>query len=167
MKLPFPGYCYCMDTSALIDLKELYPRDIFPSLWKSIERLISERRLIAPREVLKELETYEVKEDELLKWAKRHKGMFKDLDAEQLQHVRNILANFPHLVDPTKTTPDADPFIIALAISEGCTVITSEKPANPGARPKIPDVCARHNVKSISLLEFFRQEKWKFNHHGT
>ena len=155
----FPGYYYCIDTSALIDLKKLYSRDIFPSLWGSIENLISQGRLIAPREVLKELEK---KDDELLKWAKKHKRMFKDLDNEQQQQVRNVLKDFQNLVDVNKTTPDADPFIISLAISKGGTVITSEKLANPGSRPKIPNACERYNVKYTSLMEFFREQKWKF-----
>lgn len=158
----FPGYCYCIDTSALVDLKELYIRDTFPSLWKSIENLISQGRIIAPREVLEELKRYGDKDDELLRLAKKHKKMFKDLDYEQQQQLRNILRDFPDLPDVDKMTPDADPLIIALAICKGCAVITSEKPANPGARPKIPNACEKYNVKCISLIEFFIEQKWKF-----
>jgi len=158
----FAGYYYCMDTSALIDLKKLYPHNIFPSLWENFEKLISQGRLITPREVLNELQSFIDKDDELLRLAKKHKKMFKDLDNEQQQHVRNILQSFPRLIDEEKTTPDADPFIIALAMTENTTVITSEKPANPGARPKIPNVCEKYNVKCISLVEFFAEQKWKF-----
>ncbi|MCK4820763.1 DUF4411 family protein, partial [bacterium] len=69
---------YCIDTSALIDLwRRNYPRDIFKSLWNEIEDLISYRRLVAPREVLKELEK---QDDELLVWAKKNLEMFIDLD---------------------------------------------------------------------------------------
>lgn len=158
----FSGYYYCIDTSALIDLKKLYPCNIFPSLWESFEKLISQGRLIAPREVLNELQSFIDKDDELLRLAKKHKKMFKDLDNEQQLQVRNILRDFPRLVDENKMTPDADPFIVALAISESATVITSEKPANPGARPKIPNACEKYNVKCISLIEFFVEQKWKF-----
>ena len=152
----FPGYC--IDTSALIDLKPYFP-DIFTSLWKNLENLISQKRLIAPREVLEELKK---KDDELLKWAKGHMRMFKHLDNEQMQQMRKILKRFRGLVDENKTTPDADPFVIALAISKGWTVITSEKPASPGGPPKIPDVCENYNVKCIPLIEFFREQKWEF-----
>lgn len=169
MKLFFPGYCYCIDTSALIDLKPYYP-DVFPSLWKNIEQFISQGRLIAPCEVLYELEKYGDKDDELLKWAKKHKKMFKGLDNEQINQMRDIVRNFRNFVDINKTTPEADPFVIALAISEGCTVVTSEQPAklvanlvvNPSARPKIPDVCEFYKVKWLPLSEFFREQKWKF-----
>lgn len=159
----FPGYC--IDTNALIDLwRRKYAPDVFPSLWEEIERLISQGKLVAPREVLRELEK---QDDELLKWAKAHKGMFKDLDNDQLAQVRNILKEFPRLVDENKETPDADPFVIALAMSKGWTVVTSEQPANltvnPTARPKIPNACEHFSVRCIyELLEFFREQKWEF-----
>lgn len=162
----FPGYC--IDTNALIDLwRRRYAPDVFRSLWKNLENLISEGRLIAPREVLNELEKYGDKNDELLKWAKKHKEMFKDLDYDQLNQVRDILKHFPTFVDTNKTTPEADPFVIALATSKGWMVITPEQPANltanPAARPKIPNVCEQSNTKCIyELLEFFREEKWVF-----
>lgn len=162
MKLSFPGYCYSIDTSALIDLKPYFPH-IFTSLWKNLENLISQKRLIAPREVLEELKK---KDDELLKWAKGHRQIFKNLDNEQMNQMRNILKDFPKFVDTDKTTPEADPFVIALAMSEGCTVVASEKPvnlnANPDVRPRIPDVCEKRNVKCITLEEFFREQKWEF-----
>ncbi|MCD6318324.1 DUF4411 family protein [Candidatus Aerophobetes bacterium] len=159
---------YCIDTSALIDMKILYPQDIFSSLWKNMEKLIKQRRLISPYEVLEELRK---KDDELLKWAEIHKSMFKNLDANQLEKVRDILRLFPNLVDFQKTTPDADPFVIALAMceeqqrtlwEEQRIVVSEEKPAHPGARPKIPDVCKSYGVECISLMEFFRKENWQF-----
>jgi len=161
MKLPFPGN-YCIDTCALIDLmKKLYPPDIFPSLWKDLENLVSYGRLIAPREVFKELEKYSDKKDELLKWVKKNRRIFKELTEEQLQLVRDILQKFPNLIDPNKTVADADPFIIALAISEGCSVITSEQLGSP-EKPKIPNVCNDYKIKCLSLPDFFREQKWKY-----
>lgn len=153
----FPGYC--IDTNALIDLwRRFYPPDVFPSLWKNLENLISDRRLVAPREVFKELENLD---DELLKWARNHRGMFEDLDYQQVDQVKDILRRFPRLVDENKIIPDADPFVIALARSKGWTVITSENPGNPGGPPRIPDVCKEYEVRCIKLLEFFREQKWK------
>jgi len=147
-------------------MKILYPQDIFPSLWRNLETLINKGSLISPCEVLEELRK---KDDELLKWALVHKSMFKDLDADQLEKVRNILRRFPGLVDFQKATLDADPFIIALVMreeqqrtlwDEHRIVTSEEKPANPGARPKIPDVCESYGVECISLMRFFRKENW-------
>jgi len=145
----FPGYC--IDTSALIDLgRTRYTREVFPSLWKEIEELVSKGELVAPREVLKELER---QNDELTRWAKKHRKMFVNLDPEQIKIVKEILRDFPGFVDEKKETEDADPFVIALAKARGSTVITSEKPAdlaaNPRAKPKIPNVCQHYQVKCV------------------
>lgn len=151
---------YCIDTSSLIDLwRRAYPRDVFAGLWKNIENLVAQGRLIAPREVKRELAK---RDDALLKWANSHRHMFKSLDAQQAALVKQIQGKFPKLVDPNKETPDADPFVVALAISRGFLVVSSEIPANPGADPKIPDVCKVYKVVHLDLLEFFRKEKWRF-----
>ena len=149
---------YCIDTSALIDLKKLYPRDIFPSIWKNLEDLIFQGRLIAPKEVLKELERIE---DELLGWVRHNRIMFKNLNIEQIRDVKEILRRFENLVDASKQGPHADPFVIALALSESCTVVTSER-TGTSSKPKIPDVCSHFGIKCLSLLEFFREQKWEY-----
>ncbi len=149
---------YCIDTSALIDLWRSYPRDIFAGLWRNLERLASGGNLIAPHEVLKELEQ---KEDELLVWAMRNRKMFIDLDSEQQQLVRGILRKYPTLLDPGKSIPDADPFVVALG-RKGYTVVTQEKARGPGGPMKIPDVCAKESVKCVTLHQMFREERWEF-----
>ncbi|OHB74310.1 MAG: hypothetical protein A2Z25_23310 [Planctomycetes bacterium RBG_16_55_9] len=74
----FPGYV--IDTNALIDLwRRRYPRDVFPTLWRKIEGLIKSGELVAPQEVLNELQR---QYDELYIWAKKQK-CFKDLDCDQ------------------------------------------------------------------------------------
>jgi predicted nucleic acid-binding protein len=151
---------YCIDTCALIDLwRRHYPPDIFPGLWSDIEKLVNQGLLIAPKEVFNELKKVD---DDLIDWAKNHQEMFIPLDEEQLQEVTNILARSQGLIDARKIT-EADPFLIALAKCKGWTVITSEKPkTDPNAPPKIPDVCRQHNVKCISVIEFFREQGWEY-----
>jgi len=88
--------------------------------------------------------------------------MFMDLDEEQSNLVKDILRNFSGLIDTNKSTPDADPFVIALSATEGHTVITSEKMSLPNERPRIPNVCKHYNVKCISLQELFTEQGWKY-----
>ena len=153
-----PQGAYCIDTSALIDLRIHYPRDIFASLWKNLERLVSEGNLVAPREVLKEIEQ---KDDELLDWARKNRRLFVDLDFEQQRLVSNLLKKYPTLVDPSKSIPDADPFIVALG-KKNYVVVTQEKTGGFRGIVRIPDVCAREGVKCISLHQMFREERWEF-----
>lgn len=85
----FPGYV--IDTGALIDLwRRRYPRDVFRTLWNKIEEMIRTGELIAPQEVLVELQR---QHDELSAWARGQK-FFLDLDGEQLKCVTDIMARF-------------------------------------------------------------------------
>jgi rRNA-processing protein FCF1 len=162
------GSDYCIDTSALIDLRRRkYAPDVFRSLWERIEELVKSGRIISHQKVFEELKKLTDKSDNLLKWAKVHKRMFISLDGGQSKNVLKILEVFPRLIDQNRETEEADPFVIALAMIENRTIITSEQPAyidvNKNARPKIPDVCKHYKVPCIyDLLEFFRQEKWEF-----
>jgi hypothetical protein len=153
----FPGYV--IDTGALIDLwRRRYPRDVFRTLWDNVDKMIQAGQITAPQEVLHELEK---QHDDLCAWAKKQK-FFLNLDAEQVKWVKDIMARFPSLIDPKSTGPDADPFVIALAISKGWSVISSENPAGRGQRKKIPDVCPHYGVNCLSLLNFFRDKHWIF-----
>jgi hypothetical protein len=120
--------------------------------------MIQAGQITAPQEVLYELEK---QRDDLCAWAKNQK-FFLNLDAEQLKWVKDIMARFPSLIDPKSTDPDADPFVIALAISKGWSVISSENPAGRGQRKKIPNVCPHYGVNCLSLLGFFREKHWIF-----
>ncbi|MCK4445180.1 MAG: DUF4411 family protein [Thermoplasmata archaeon] len=157
---------FCIDTCALIDLRRShYPPDVFPGLWADIESLITQGLLIAPKEVFDELKGVD---DEILKWARRFKEMFRESDEDQLQEVAAILVEYPKLIDPNKTTPEADPFLIAMAKLSEWTVVTSERPrTDPNARPKIPDVCKSYDIRCISLVEFFRERGWKYSRVGV
>lgn len=164
---------YCIDTSALIELKMLYRMKTFPSLWDKLSDLVKQDRLIAPREVLNELEA---KDDELFRWFKKHKKMFKAANQDQIDTAKEILTKFPQLVDPNKQIPDADPFVIALAIvrnkerslfGEKFIVVTrEERTGSGGGRPKIPDVCVAYGIECIygatALAELFEREQWEF-----
>ena len=147
-----PGYV--IDTSALVDLwRRRYPKDVFPTLWENLEKMISKGELVAPQEVLGELKRHD---DELYRWAQKQK-CFKTLDEEQIACTQDIVAKHPTLVDPNKTTPEADPFVISLAWTKGWKVITQETPAGRGPREQIPDVAAAYKVNCLSLLDFFRE----------
>jgi hypothetical protein len=72
---------YSIDTSALIDLKYLYPEEVFPTLWQELEKKVTSGTVIAAKEVLNEITK---RDDELSRWAKKHKEMFRDLSTEQV-----------------------------------------------------------------------------------
>lgn len=162
---------YCVDTSSWIELKERYPPRTFLNLWNKLDTLVKSSRVISPQEVYGELDK---KDDEVLKWVKQRKQMFVNLnDEEQIALVFDIEAKFPKLVDPQKETPEADPFVIALAVLETknrilfgdeCIVVSEEKPGGGGisGKPKIPDVCYSYGVRHFSILDLIQNEGWTF-----
>ena len=150
-----PRRGYCLDTSALIDLWRVhYPPDVFPGIWRDLEGSIRKGRIVAPMEVLRELRA---RDDELLAWAEGNDTMFITLDEAAIATMGRVIRDFPRLVDPDRTTPDADPFVIALALQNDHRVVTSEKAtANPD-KPRIPDVCKANAVRCITIPVMFRE----------
>ncbi len=158
---------YSIDTSALIDLKRLYPRVTFPGLWERIEVMVGDGRLIAAAEVLAELEQ---KDDDLVHWARGQTRLFVPWSSELVEAAQDVIRRFPGICDPNKTIPDADPFVIAaawLASQEPTTdlfaagtkwaVVTTERSIQ-GVR--IPGVCNAVGLECLDLRNFFEYEGW-------
>jgi hypothetical protein len=135
-----------------------YPRAVFPSLWQRLETLIRDSDLVCSEEVLVELGRVD---DDLYDWCRAHPHMFQPSDAAIQRDVARLQQTYAGFV-PTTGSSRADPFVIAVAIRTASAVVTQERPANPGARPKIPDVCTSEGVRCLSLLEMIRAEGWTF-----
>jgi len=146
---------YSIDTCSLTAMRRIYPRDVFPSAWRKIEGLVESETLIAVEEVLEELKA---QDDELLEWASDRLQMFVPLDQSLQTEAKLVLSSHPNLVDLKKRKSGADPFVIASAIVNDCTVVTEEKPSGGPGRPKIPDVCRAYKVECITVLEMLRRE---------
>jgi hypothetical protein len=102
--------------------------------------------------------------------------MFLRLKASGAQVAGNIINQFPGLVDMDKETTDADPFVIAIAITKSreqqdllnprrYVVVTSEEP-HPHGKPHIPDVCRAMGVDCMFgyrvLGDLFEKEGWSY-----
>jgi hypothetical protein len=120
---------YCLDTSALVGAwVRLYPPDVFPALWENLDQLIDSGEVVAPEEVLNELEA---KEDDLFAWARERRDLlFVPLDEDQMAATTEILREFPRLVGELADRNRADPFVIALARVRGLVVVSEERGGN-------------------------------------
>jgi len=152
---------YSIDTSAILDCWiRYYPPDVFPQVWEKLDDLINAGILIATEQVLIELGK---KDDEVYQWAQKREHMFIPINEDIQPIVSFILQNHPKLIDERKDRTGADPFVIALAQLEKCTVLTCEKPTNKLNRPKIPDVCNALKIPWVNMLQLFREQGWKFS----
>lgn len=151
---------FSLDTSSLIwAWRFAYPRANFPTLWQRFEALIRDGEMRASSMVMAELERIE---DELLEWARTQGALFIELDRPQQESVRGMLADFPGLVPAGEDRINADPFVIALAIRDGSTVISQERRSGNPATPKIPNVCAARDVECMNFVEFIGRQGWVF-----
>jgi len=156
---------YCIDTSALIDLERHYPKiqTAFKAIWEEIEQLIKEGSIFTIETVQEEIEKYQGKEVFLKKWIFKHRRQFIiQIDSQIWKIGQKITAEHPEILDKKKIETgenQADPFLIALAISKVTTIITNENKDKPN---KIPLVAAHYGVKSIDLFEFFGERDLKF-----
>ncbi len=156
---------YCIDTSSFVNLRKWRPRTRHRATWERLEELISADRVIAPEAVFEELKR---RDDELTRWAKEHRSMFKVHTHDHVRIVREILNDFPDLIDENQAGAEADPFVIALAyheahsalLREECIVVTEET-YRPG-RSKIPHVCQAYKLQYLNLHQMFMGEKQPF-----
>jgi hypothetical protein len=171
MATPLEGDVYCIDTSALVDLKRDYPLEVFVGVWQKLDELIREGRLFAPREVLREIEK---RDDELHLWVKSRLEMFREPSPGVIAITTEIVDRYQDFVDHEADTPEADPFLIAHSAVEDrarqaslfngrCVVISSELPTGGRGRSRIPDVCRDYDLTHIRLRELFTREGWKFS----
>jgi hypothetical protein len=149
---------YSFDTSAFIEAwNRHYPPLVFPTVWEHLEKAIQQNKIKAADEVYEELKDHG---DELFKWAKKHRKMFIALDGALQKRATSLLQQFPNLAKQDRTRPDADPFVIALALANSIPVVTYETPKP--TQPRIPDVCQRLSMPCITLVAVFEREGWQF-----
>lgn len=150
---------YVFDSNIFMNLQRRQPIDIYPSLWNKLGELMTSGIIISSQEVYDEIA---VGGDELEKWAKSRKEYFLPSDVAIQSEVRTILQNYRGLVEGGKKKNSADPFVIALAKENQCTLVTEEKRNGNKDTPKIPDVCDEYAIKCIDFVTFSREEKLLF-----
>lgn len=154
---------YVFDTSPLITLFNNYYRARFPSLWSQFDALVASGSIVSTREVWREIEDGSV--DTLRQWAAGQQSLFASPNAQEAAAVAQIysVAHFQQNIEQQKLLKggrNADPFVIARAMTERRTVVTMEL-LKPNAA-KIPNICRHFGVPCLGLEEFMEAEGWRF-----
>lgn len=139
---------YIIDACALIDAAKNYnmSKKAFAHIWEAFDGLLESAQLISSAEILDEL-----KDDDINEWAKSKKDSFLPLTKEVQEKTTEILQQFPNIIKiSTKGSSNGDPFLIATAILEQCTIVTNERGKTNG----IPYVCEILNIPYLSLNAF-------------
>lgn len=150
-----------------------FPLERDSNFWNQMEEAIQAENVLLLDVVLKELKTHE---DELSDWISSVEGAneisIKDQRyiakyAEVLQHIQKSEFYNEKALRAWSKEKTADPWLIAVGIERGATIITLEESAgslnkaNPSKNPKIPDVARHFDVKCESLYYFLREMNFK------
>ena len=151
---------YSIDSSAIIEAwQRVYPIDIFAGFWERLGQAASGGEVAIAEEVHTELQK---KDDQVLKWVNQYPEMVVPIDIITQTAVREILASYPRLIDNRRNRSGGDPWVIAVAMVNGLTVVTYERHTGSLAKPNIPDVCDAIGIECIDVVGLIRAEGWHF-----
>ncbi|HJJ47160.1 MAG TPA: DUF4411 family protein [Methanocorpusculum sp.] len=186
---------YIIDTCSILDLAKYYNLKKFASLWKNLDSMLKEGRLHIINYVYNEIVHDELgfategDTDTATKWISERKNYVINLsdDVSIYTTVQKIIEKFPYSADIEKLPPDADPFLVAYALSckkqqrlsiqELCYVIVTEERRNfekknieqmktqSGPFPsitKIRSICDFYKIQTMNCQELFLAEGWEF-----
>lgn len=150
------GY-YWLDASVLIQaFQGPYSFDIAPGFWDAISKSAQDGHLRSPEMVFNEIKPG----DDLEAWVKAHKDpLFVNADHTVQTTFAPIAAHVQSAYSPEwakRFLAGADPWVIAHAQADSGTVVTLENRLHP-AHVKIPIVCDRFAVESISTYEMLKR----------
>jgi hypothetical protein len=151
---------YSIDTSSIIKwFVESYTPAIFPGIQARVEELIVAGRMRAPKAVFDEIRPG----DDCHAWAKGQGDLFVEESAAVQQVVRQLMAAHHTAAKPLKGINGADPFVIAMAKSNGGDwMVVSDEHAGSLENRKIPFVCQAEGVRCINFQQMMRAEGWQF-----
>lgn len=164
---------YCVDTSSFIYCQKSFAErpsrvTFYASVWKLLDRLADDERLIAPHLAYNEITK---NNDEIGRWARAHKAVFRP-KGEHASRVSEILREpGQRLIDPTapRGSEEADPWVIALAEAvttapltlfdaRSIGIVVSEETKTGG----ISDICGRRLLLHMDLTEMLAAEGLSF-----
>lgn len=152
---------YIIDTNIVIDIaRRIYPQRLRQEAQAIVDRLIQDGSVISHREVYLELQDGAKQGDAAFGWARSNSAIFREVTKQQEADVQSVLSNHPGLVDPKKTGPDADPWLVALALETGGVVVTGDGLTGRSGRTQIKDVCDALNVRCIDVDQFLSENGW-------
>jgi hypothetical protein len=172
--MPANSPIYSVDASALIEMKDVYPIGVFPSVWAFVASLGDAGRLLVAEPVRRECQ-----DPVFTPWFAQHPQMVLQFSVELNQYTNALQAQLKAaglpLVNPQSPKSQNDPFVVAAALlvekrnladlrtgsQSACHVITYEKNRGANATFKsIRDVCDYYHIKCLQWPEMLQLESW-------
>ena len=153
---------YCIDACAILDFWDTQIRTrpyhvkvkTFRTMWEYVSSKVESGSIVVPKIVADEITT---NNDELKEWLDSHKKIFVDYN-RCIRELERIVNKYE--VYTTNKGSLADAVVVAIAMSNNLTVVTSEVYSKQPSeiKPKIPNVCEDFSIKWVNLPEFFEAQ---------
>ena len=157
-----PDPTFCIDTCSLVTpWRDWYRPHRFAGVWELVDELIEQGTLIAPRDVLEEINK---QDDDLAEWVHERRQMFLELDGVAQAHVARMgEAHHPRFRPDPGDDIWADPAVIAVALADDreVFVVTEENHSGGPERLKMPDVSDIEGatcIKFADMLDHFDRD---------
>ena len=152
-------YKYIIDTSSLLSQKHdrAYRRTVFKGPWEKTDEYIANQTIVTCSEV-----ESEIGDKEVLESFKRLNPVVLPIDYEIQENVKRIVTENPTMIEFSangKGSSSGDAFLIATAMKYNLIVVTQENTSSPR---KIPQICKKYAIESISIIELWEREGWRF-----
>lgn len=155
---------YCLDANIFIEAKNRhYQFDICPGFWDLLDLRKGTIGSVIP--VFEELDSGN---DELKNWvsARKKTGLFADIsDFDVQESFRVIAAHVSSQYQTQYAQPfldGADPWLIAYAKINDCTVVTGEVISHGAKKVKIPNICEEFGVTYIDCFTMLKSLNVRF-----
>jgi hypothetical protein len=149
---------YSLDANVFIESwRRLYRPRTFATFWERFDEGIEAGTLRATEEVKVEIWR---RDDELKRWLKDRLEVFVPHEEDIQIALRSALGPCERMLGSHKGHNAADPWVIALAMARGMTVVTLEGLTGNASKPRVPDVCEQLGVPWTNLADFIDEQNW-------
>jgi len=166
---------YCIDSCVLIEAsRRFYAFDFFSDFWWWLSQEGNKGTWTSPLEVYREIVENTDKKDMLNSWVKQNRSCFSNTSKDVQRAFKDIsdyiVKNYTNH-QATRALRKADPWVVALALAKGLTVVSFEVPVNLShsfksgkfeAEVKIPNLCNEFGIRYINLFDMIRELKVQF-----
>ncbi len=146
-----------LDTSSLIESKDLISINRQWEAFKLLEKRVEEGRIAMPRQVIDEITTTD-HPDLPGAWAPGMRAKLRHTLRPDDRYMKRVMAVAGEVVDPSKKRDDADPWVLALALqlqSEGLAVcIVTEDTGDKDSHISVASACGRLGLGWMRTREF-------------
>ena len=155
---PDEGPIWIVDTSALVNFKTLIGVSDQWDAFKLLEQLVEQGQIAMPRQVVNEAS--EIAHPDLPgAWAPGVRGRLRyplDVDYE---HIQRVMSEAGDVVDPNKSSEDADPYVLAQALqlqTQGLevVVVTDDDVDRMPIKISLTAACSRLGVRHVDSRAF-------------